>query len=223
MHALLGELTQDIVEQVNLQNVHNMENFTQNGNVHYDNMAKQLSTLNKIINKLVSQICQPVMPNIGNHFQTKTIVGHNPPVLSPNQGIEPPFGPSTSNQGVVEWQTRMVLMEYKTWGDNPNARDNVQTNGQNTSHVNDGENAQANGNIGLNNGIFVANQGPNIRPQTIPPMNQPLGVPYDPNVMLRNQIMEIMQDQMAFGARPFIRPTYTKSYPRTGISSLSMA
>lgn len=44
-------------------------------------------------------------------------------------------------------------------------------------------------------------------------MNQPVGVPYDPNVMLRNQIMEIVQDQMVFGVRHVIRPTYTKPYP----------
>lgn len=67
MRALLGELTQDVVEQVNLRNVYNMEKFTQNGNVHYDNMAKQLSTLNDLMNKLVGQVCQPAIP-IGSHF-----------------------------------------------------------------------------------------------------------------------------------------------------------
>ncbi|CAA3006186.1 Hypothetical predicted protein [Olea europaea subsp. europaea] len=96
MHALLGELTQNVVEPVNLRNIHNMKRFTQNGNAHYDNMAKQLNTLNEIMNKLVGQICQPVVP-LTNHFQVRTIVGHNPPVISPSQGIEPHFRPSTSN------------------------------------------------------------------------------------------------------------------------------
>ncbi|KAL2491132.1 Retrotransposon gag protein [Abeliophyllum distichum] len=159
MRALLGELTQDVVGQVSLQNVHDMEKFIQNENVHYDNMAKQLSTLNELMNKLVDQICQPHLPSIGNHFHAITIVGHNSPVLTPNQGIELPFMPSTSN-AVGGGMTR-----------------------------------------------------PNNRPQTIPPSNQPIGVPYDPNMVLRNQIAEIMQDQMAFGMRPFIRPTYRKPYP----------
>jgi hypothetical protein len=101
MRALLDELTQDVVEQVNLRNIHNMERFTQSGNAHYDNMAKQLNALNEIMNKLVGQMCQPVTP-IANHFQPKTIVGYNSPHNSPglnlNQGLEPPFGPSTSNQ-----------------------------------------------------------------------------------------------------------------------------
>lgn len=63
-------------------------------------MAKQLNTLNEIMNKLVGQMCQSVVP-IANHFQTRTIVGynlaHNSPDLNPNQGLEPPFGLSTSN------------------------------------------------------------------------------------------------------------------------------
>lgn len=105
MRALLGELTQDVVEQVNLRNVHNMEKFTQSGNVHYDNMAKQLSVLNDLMSKLVGQVCQPT---VGSHFQTRAIVGHASPHnssgLNPGPGLETFFGLSTSNQGVMERQ-----------------------------------------------------------------------------------------------------------------------
>ncbi|KAL2480327.1 hypothetical protein Adt_33293 [Abeliophyllum distichum] len=96
-------------------------------------------------------------------------------------------------------------------GGSPITRENVQNVGQNTTRVNDGVNVQVNGNNGLNNGNFAT--GPNNRPQMIPPVNQPICVPYDPNVVLRNQIAEITQDQMTFGMRPFIRPTYRKPYP----------
>ncbi|KAL2461576.1 hypothetical protein Adt_44996 [Abeliophyllum distichum] len=141
MCALLGELTQDVVGQVSLQNVHDMEKIIQSENIHYDNMAKQLGTLNKLMNKLVGQISQPKFPSIGNQFQARTIVGHNSPVLSPNQGIEPPFIPSTSNSG----GGRMA----------------------NLSH---------------NNG--ASNLGVARMPQMIPPINQPIGVPYDANMVL---------------------------------------
>lgn len=105
MRAFLGELTQDVFEQVNLRNVYNMERFIQNGNAHYDNMAKQLNALNEIMNKLVDQIYQPIVP-IGSHFQIRMIVGHNFPHnssgLNPSHGLEPPFGPSSLNRGIVE-------------------------------------------------------------------------------------------------------------------------
>ncbi|CAI9761637.1 unnamed protein product [Fraxinus pennsylvanica] len=71
---------------------------------------------------------------------------------------------------------------------------------------------QANCNNGPKNGNFVANEGPTIRPQINQPVNQDVGVLYDPNVMLRNQNLEIVHDQMVFGVRHVIRPTYTKPY-----------
>lgn len=139
MCALLGELTQDVFEHVNLRNVHNMERFTQNGNTHYDNLAKQLNTLNEIMNKLVGQICQPFMP-IGNHFQTRTIVGHNSPSFNPNQGIEPPSSPSTSNQEGSGMPNLSGSNGVSNLGGNPNIRDNAQNIGQNIPRVNDGVN-----------------------------------------------------------------------------------
>jgi len=73
-------------------------------------------------------------------------------------------------------------------------------NGHDLPRVNDGGNTQYNGYNGLNNGTFHANQGPNVRPtQVNQQVNQPIGVPYDPNVLLRNQIAEIVQDQMVVG------------------------
>ncbi|KAL2466467.1 putative retroelement [Abeliophyllum distichum] len=213
MRTLLDELTQDVVGQVILQNVHDMEKFIQNENIHYDNMAKQLGTLNELMNKLVGQICQPNFPSIGNHFQARTIVGHNSPVLSSNQEIEPPFIPSTSNSRGRKMENLDHSNGAFNLGGGPTAREIIQNIGQNVTRVNNGANVQVNGNNVLNNGNFATNPGPNNRPQMIPPVNQPIGVSYDLNVGLRNQIAEIMQDQMAFGMRPFIRPTYRKPYP----------
>ncbi|KAL2471220.1 hypothetical protein Adt_39356 [Abeliophyllum distichum] len=68
MRTLLGELTQDIVEQESFQNIHALEKFTQNRNNHYDNMAKQLTMLNELMKKVVSQVCQSNPLGMGNRF-----------------------------------------------------------------------------------------------------------------------------------------------------------
>ncbi|KAL2470852.1 Retrotrans gag domain-containing protein [Abeliophyllum distichum] len=113
-------------------------------------------------------------------------------------------------QDVVE----QGLLGRLTWGDSPNMRKNFQNLGQNATCINDGGNLYLNGNNGPNNGTYIPSIGPNVvRPQAMPYPHQPIGVPYDPNTILRNQVMEIMQDQVAFGMRPIMRPTYRKPYP----------
>ncbi|KAL2471382.1 hypothetical protein Adt_39518 [Abeliophyllum distichum] len=44
-------------------------------------------------------------------------------------------------------------------------------------------------------------------------VHQSLRVPFDPNAILRDQVVEIMQDHLAFGIRPVIWPTHKKPYP----------
>ena len=134
-----------------------MEKFTQSGNVHYDNMAKQLSALNDLMSKLVGQVCQPTMP-IGSHFQTRAIVGHISPHnslgLNPGPGLETFFGPSTSNQGVSGGPNLNGDNVTTNLGGNPIIRDNVLNGGHNLPRVNEGVNTQYNGYNGLNNGTF---------------------------------------------------------------------
>ncbi|KAL2466943.1 Uncharacterized protein Adt_42794 [Abeliophyllum distichum] len=61
---------------------------------------------------------------------------------------------------------------------------------------------------------FIPNIGPNlIKPQAMPYVHQPIGVHFDPNAILIHQVVDIMQDQLAFRIRPVIRPTCKKSYP----------
>ncbi|KAL2471300.1 hypothetical protein Adt_39436 [Abeliophyllum distichum] len=205
MRALLGELMQDAVEQVSLQNIHAVEKLTQNGNNHYDHMAKQLSVLNELMNKMVSQICQPNPLGLGNHFQTRSIIGNDSPIVNTSQGVEMPhIGPATTNVGIVG---------TSNMGGSPNMRENVQNLRQNATRINDGGNPYLNGNNGPNNSTYIPNIGQNVvRPQSMP-HTQPIGVPYDPNAILRDQVIEIMQDQIAVGMRPIMQPTYRKPYP----------
>ncbi|KAL2466169.1 putative retroelement [Abeliophyllum distichum] len=190
MRVLLGELTQDVVEQVSLQNINEVEKLTQNGNNHYDHMAKQLSMLNELMNKMVNQIYQPNPLGLGNHFQTQSIVGNGSPIVNASQGIEMPhMGPAATNVGGIG---------TSNMGGSPNMRENVQNMGQNATRINDGGNPYLNGNNGPNNGTFIPNIGPNVvRPQAMPYIHQPIGVLYDPNAILRDQVIEIMQDQDA--------------------------
>ncbi|KAL2532539.1 putative retroelement [Abeliophyllum distichum] len=86
--------------------------------------------------------------------------------------------------------------------------------GQNAIRVKDVENPHINGNNGPNNGVFIPNIGPNlVRPREMPYVHQPKGFPFDPNAILRDQVIEIMQAQLAFGIRPIIQPMYRKPYP----------
>ncbi|KAL2542029.1 hypothetical protein Adt_03007 [Abeliophyllum distichum] len=50
--------------------------------------------------------------------------------------------------------------------------------------------------------------------QAMPYTHQPIGVPYDSNAIFRNQVIQIMQDQVAVGMRPIMRPTYRKPLRR---------
>ena len=141
-------------------------------------MAKQLSTLNELITRLVGQTCQPNLPNIGNHFQARTVVGHNSPTMNsmnPSQGIEMPFIPSTSNVGgggMANLNGHNV--GSSNLGGSPNAKENLPNIGQNATRVSEGANVQVNGNNTLNNGNLATNPGLNNRPQMIPPVNQPI-------------------------------------------------
>ncbi|KAL2490333.1 hypothetical protein Adt_25961 [Abeliophyllum distichum] len=101
------------------------------------------------------------------------------------------MGPATTNLGGVG---------TSNMGDRPNIRENVQYMRQTATCVNDGGNPHINGSNGPNNSAFMPNIGPNlIRPQAMPYVHQPVGVPFDLNAILRDQVEEIMQDQLAFG------------------------
>ncbi|KAL2532805.1 hypothetical protein Adt_06156 [Abeliophyllum distichum] len=123
-----------------------------------------------------------------------------------SHGVETPhMGPATANLGGAE---------TSNMGGSPNIRENVQYMEQNTIRVNDGGNPHINDNNGPNNGSFMPNIGPNlVRPHAMLYVHQPIGVPFDPNAILRYQVLEIMQDQLAFGIWPVIQPTYKKPYP----------
>ena len=54
MRALFGEFTQDVFEQVRLQNTHIVDKFLSTSNLHYENMAKHLSSMNDLMAKYVS-------------------------------------------------------------------------------------------------------------------------------------------------------------------------
>ncbi|KAL2531902.1 hypothetical protein Adt_05253 [Abeliophyllum distichum] len=206
MRALLGKFAQNVVEQVSLQNIHAVEKLTQNGNNHYDHMAKQLSMLNKFMNKMVNQVCQPNPLGMESHFQTRSLVGNGSPTVNTSHGVETShMGQATANLGGLG--TSYI-------GSSPNLRENVQTMGPNVTRINDGGNPYLNGNNRSNNGMFMPNMGPNnvVRPPTVPYVNQSIGVPFDPNTILRDQVIEIMQDQLDFRKLPIIRPTYRKPY-----------
>ncbi|KAL2511461.1 hypothetical protein Adt_17061 [Abeliophyllum distichum] len=105
--------------------------------------------------------------------------------------------------------TNVGIAGTSNMGGSPNMRKNVQNLGQNAKHINDGGNPYLNGNNGPNNGTYIPNIGPNVvRPQAMPYTHQPIRVIYDPNAILRDQVIEITQDRVTFG----MRPTYRKPY-----------
>ncbi|KAL2543307.1 hypothetical protein Adt_04285 [Abeliophyllum distichum] len=162
--------------------------------------------LNKLMNNMVNQVCQLNPLGMKSYFQTRNLVGNGSPTVNTSHGIETShIGPATTN---------LRGPGTSNVGGSPNVRENVQIMGPNVTRINDGGNPYLNGNNGSNNGMFMPNMGPNVvRPPTVPYVHQPIGVPFDPNAILREQVMEIMQRQLDFRMWPIIQPTYRKLYP----------